>query len=73
MLSNSWHESYRVNRYYRDRPAKYRTRKFRQDLTLAEARALVESSLGSSETDTSQLGKWHTRTYGRWFLGYERQ
>lgn len=67
------HESYRVDRIYRDRPARSRTRRFRQDLTLEEARALVDSPAGSSDTDTSALGRWHTSQYGAWFLGYHRQ
>ena len=72
MLSSSFHQSYRVVRYYRDRPAHARTRIFRQDLTWDEAQAIVNSTEGSSDTAVEQHSRWHNR-YGSWFLGITKQ
>jgi hypothetical protein len=63
-------ESYRVVRFYRDKPGK-RTTIFTH-ATLEEAQAHCRDPQTSSSTATGPSAERRTRMYGPWFDGYEK-
>jgi hypothetical protein len=61
--------SYRVVRFYFNRPGQRRT--IIPRCTLAEAQAHCGNPETSSSTATSSTARRRTRRMGRWFDGYE--
>lgn len=63
--------TYRVVRFYRDG---HNSRKvIKTGLTLAEAQTHCKDPETSSSTCREDAGYEHTRRYGHWFDGYEKE
>lgn len=62
--------TYKIVRFYA-RPRGNRT--VQRNLTLDEAQQHCQDPETSSKTCTSEKGKRHTRRFGPWFDGYEKE
>lgn len=64
------HDTYRVIRYYRNRPGETKTVRGLARVSLAHARKRCTDPESSSETCTSPVAKTRTRQHGPWFDGF---